>query len=87
MGLKQARSWFVFPREFFVSGVTCSARAFGCSLCGDLRWLRDVTGESSPPQSLIRGSVTALAQLRPPPMVGFVERVQRAGFQVSLARV
>ncbi len=25
--------------------------------------------------------------LRPPPMVGFVERVQRAGFQVSLARV
>ncbi len=25
--------------------------------------------------------------LRPPPMVGFVVRVQRAGFQVSLARV
>jgi len=25
IGLKQARSWFRFPREFFVSGVTCSA--------------------------------------------------------------
>ncbi len=27
MGLKQARCWFRFPREFFVSDVTCSVRA------------------------------------------------------------
>ncbi len=54
MGLKQARSWFVFPREFSslfrVSRVQLGLlRLFSC---GDLRWLRDVTGESSPPQSL-----------------------------------
>ncbi len=27
IGLKQARSWFRFPREFFVSGSTWSVRA------------------------------------------------------------
>ncbi len=27
IGLKQARSWFRFPREFFVSGFTWSVRA------------------------------------------------------------
>ncbi len=54
MGLKQARSCFVFPREFSslfrVSRVQLGLlRSFSC---GDLRWLRDVTGESSPPHSL-----------------------------------
>ncbi len=54
MGLKQARSCFVFPREFSslfrVSRVQLGLlRSFSC---GDLRWLRDVTGESSPPQPL-----------------------------------
>ncbi len=54
MGLKQARRWFVFPREFSslfrVSRVQLGLlRLFSC---GDLRWLRDVIGKSSPPQSL-----------------------------------
>ncbi len=54
MGLKQARSCFVFPREFSslfrVSRVQLGL--LWSFSCGDLRWLRDVTGESSPPHSL-----------------------------------
>ncbi len=70
MGLKQARSCFVFPREFSslfrVSRVQLGLlRSFSC---GDLRWLRDVTGERPPLQSLdswLRyGFGTALDPLR-----------------------
>ncbi len=46
MGLKQARSWFVFPREFFVSGVTCSAPALLWKLCWLASLSRDVTGKA-----------------------------------------
>ncbi len=52
MGLKQARSWFVFPREFFVSGVTCSARAPSVVLVWRLETAAWRHRESSPPQSL-----------------------------------
>ncbi len=52
MGLKQARSWFVFPREFFVSGVTCSARAPSVALVWRLETTAWRHRESSPPQSL-----------------------------------
>ncbi len=52
MGLKQARSWFVFPREFFVSGVTCSARAPSVALVWRLETAAWRHRESSPPQSL-----------------------------------
>ncbi len=91
MGLKQARSWFRFPAwvQFFVSGVTCSARrAFGVTRVAWLELSRDVIGKallSNPLTSWLRYGFGTV--LRPPPMVGFVERVQRAGFQVSLARV
>ncbi len=88
MGLKQARSWFVFPREFFVSGVTCSARAPSVALVWRLE-----TAAWRHREKLSSAIVEFVAplrlwhSLRPPPMVGFVVRVQRAGFQVSLARV
>ncbi len=52
MGLKQARSWFVFPWEFFVSGVTCSARAPSVVLVWRLETAAWRHRESSPPQSL-----------------------------------
>ncbi len=52
MGLKQARSWFVFPREFFVSGVTCSARAPSVALVWRLETAAWRHRESSPLQSL-----------------------------------
>ncbi len=52
MGLKQAQSWFVFPREFFVSGVTCSARAPSVALVWRLETAAWRHRESSPPQSL-----------------------------------
>ncbi len=79
MGLKQARSCFVFPREFSslfrVSRVQLGLlRSFSC---GDLRWLaslsRDVTGKA-----LLRNPLDFVAplrlwhSLRPPPMVGLV---------------
>ncbi len=67
-----------FGRHVFSSG------SFGCS--------RVETRVTSPGKlsSAIVDFVAPLRlwhSLRPPPMVGFVVRVQRAGFQVSLARV
>ncbi len=53
-GFKAGSELVRFPAwvQFFVSGVTCSARLLRLFSCGDLRWLRDVTGKSSPPHSL-----------------------------------
>ncbi len=52
MGLKQARCWFRFPREFFVSDVTCSVRAPSVVLVWRLETAAWHHRESSPPQSL-----------------------------------
>ncbi len=83
VGLKQAGCvGFVFPREFFVSGVTCSARAPSVALVTS-------PGKLPSPLKLLSSlfcGVTALARSWTS-LVGFVVRVQRAGFQVSLARV
>ncbi len=89
MGLKQARSCFVFPREFSslfrVSRVQlrrCSGNSAGLLRCR-------VTSPGKLSSATV-GFVAPLRlwhSLRPPPMVGLVVRVQRAGFQVSLARV
>ncbi len=89
MGLKTGSEWFRFPAwvQFFVSGVTCSARLLRLFSCGDLRWLRDVIGKALLTIVDFVAPLRLWHGLRPPPMVGFVERVQRAGFQVSLARV
>ncbi len=76
MGLKQARSWFVFPREFSslfrVSRVQlgrCSGNSAGLLRCRVTSpgKLSSATVDFVAPLRLWHG-------LRPPPMVGFVER-------------
>ncbi len=76
MGLKQARCvGFVFPREFFVSGVTCSARAPSVVLVWRLEmaaWRH--RGKLSSAIVEFVAPLRLWHSLRPPPMVGFVER-------------
>ncbi len=89
------RFLFRFPAwvQFFVSGVTWSARAPSVALvwrlAGLLRCRVTSPGKLSSPLKLLSSlfcGVTALARSWTS-LVGFAVRVQRAGFQVSLARV
>ncbi len=90
IGLKQAGSWFRFPAWVLCFGchVFSSTRCSGNS-AGLLR-CRVTSPEKLPsPLKLLSSlfcGVTALARSWTS-LVGFVVRVQRAGFQVSLVRV
>ncbi len=70
-----------FGRHVFSSG------SFGCSRVET--WDGCVTSPGKLSSAIVEfvAPLRLWHSLRPPPMVGFVVRVQRAGFQVSLARV
>ncbi len=77
----------------FPAGVLCFGRhvfssgSFGCSRVET--WDGCVTSPGKLSSAIVEfvAPLRLWHSLRPPPMVGFVVRVQRAGFQVSLARV
>ncbi len=77
----------------FPAGVLCFGRhvfssgSFGCSRVET--WDGCVTSPGKLSSAIVDfvAPLRLWHSLRPPPMVGFVVRVQRAGFQVSLARV
>ncbi len=88
MGIKQARRWFRFPAWVLCfSYHVFSSGSFGCSRVET--WDGCVTSPGKLSSAIVEfvAPLRLWHSLRPPPMVGFVVRVQRAGFQVSLARV